>query len=136
MIQVDDVLDATPVIKQNITKAIHLIEVVRKSGHQADVLKFVEYMRAIAREVDEAMVVAIAMLNRVGTLDDVVFARVCSAGHLHTIMTNLCDLFATDPSNTVRLACASGTIVLGMITISANHVKVIKIIQKRLNEAV
>jgi len=133
LIQVDDVLDATPAMDQNIREAIRLIETVRAEASQAAILLFIGHMRDVAREADEAMAGALACLDRTGSIDDESFAKVYAAGSSHATMLMFCHSFEKDPSDHVRLACASGEIVLRQTVISPDYVRVIKAVQERLD---
>ncbi len=132
MIHIDDALDTTPLIDHSVREAIRLLEAVRADASQAAILPFIRHMAGATRTVDEALAGALACLDSKGDLDDEWFAKVFAAGSIHGAMTVFCQSFDSDPSDHVRLACASGMVALGQVAVSAGTGRVLMAMQKRL----
>jgi hypothetical protein len=131
MIQVDD--DATATMEQHLAEAVGLIETVRREATQAVIMPFLEHLRGVVNEANEAMSAAVVCLNNTGTLDNQSFAKVYAAGSTHGAMVMFCRALANDPSDHVRLAGATGEIVLSTMETTPDHASVIEAVQKRLN---
>jgi len=130
MIQVDDTLDATPVVEWRIREATRLLGNVRTSGSQAATISFLRCVRDVALELDAVMGKVSKCLDTDG-LGDELFAKAYAAGASHGATLAFCRSFANDPSHHVRMACAAGEMVLGQI--SPDHFRAIEAVRKRLN---
>jgi hypothetical protein len=131
MIQVDD--SAATTMEQHFAEVVRLIEKVRSEATQTAIMPFLEYLRGVANEANEAMFAAVICLNNIGALDEQSFTRVYSAGSTHGTMVMFCCALANDPSDHVRLAGAAGEIVLSKMETTPDYVRVIEVVQKRLN---
>lgn len=127
-----DALDTTPLIDRSVREAVRLLETVRTEASQAAILPFIRHMAEATRNADEALAGAAACMDAKGDIDNEWFSKVFAAGSIHGAMRVFCQSFENDPSDHVRLACASGTIALGQVAVSADTVRVILAMQKRL----
>jgi len=131
MITVQNIAGDTPEVLERASK---LMERVRNKKRQMDVLSFLACLHAVAREVNEAFMKAKAELES-GELGDETFRRVYVAGSTHAILLDFCQSLSKDDEELVRLASASGEIVLADIDRSPGAIAVIKAMQKRLAQA-
>jgi hypothetical protein len=130
MIQVDD---ATATMEWHLAKAFGLIETVRSEATQAAIMPFLEHLRVVVNEASEAMSMAVACLNDNDILDDQLFIKVYAAGSTHGAMVAFCRGLTNDSSDHVRLAGATGEIVLSKMETTPAHTRVIEAVQKRLD---
>lgn len=129
-----DIFDATDEIFKALDKTSGLVDNIRSGGQQKDVLPFLAHLRAVAREVDEAFADAKADLAE-GSLGDEAFRRMYAAGSTHSMLLTFCQSLSKDEKEIIRLAGASGEIVLASIDRSPESVAVIHAMQERLARA-
>jgi hypothetical protein len=131
MILVDDYATAT--MEWHVAEAVRLIETVRSEATQAFIMPFLKHLCGVVNEANEAMSAAVVCLNNIGTLDNQTFAKVYATGSTHGAMVMFCRALVNDLSDHVRLAGATGEIVLSQMETTLDHVRVIKVVQERLN---
>jgi hypothetical protein len=133
LIQVNNAMDGTvATVEQHLVAATALLEAVRSGGRQLDILPFLAHLRTVALEADAAMAEALTALDDTGSLEDKVFARFYAAGSAHGALLMFCRSFTEDESDHVRLACASGVVILESIAVRPEYAKVILAVQERL----